>query len=111
MLEGSRIRWVGPEKDLPIVEGAHPEVYNFPGNTILPGLVDVHTHTNLPGDGTAVEEGSDEPDEMLVLRSAWNARKHLETGVTTARDNGGKNLNPCFQGINYPLGRGAMGPN
>ena len=101
MLEGSRIRWVGPEKDLPIVEGAQPEVYNFPGSTILPGLVDVHTHTNLPGDGTAVEEGSDEPDEMLVLRSAWNARKHLETGVTTARDNGGKNLTTMYlkQGI------------
>jgi len=105
MLEDSRIHWVGLEKDLPTFEGAQPEIYNFPGSTILPGLVDVHTHTNLPGDGTQVEEGTDEPDEMLVLRSAWNARKHLETGVTTARDNGGKNLTTMYlkQGIERGL--------
>ena len=101
VLDGSRISWVGPEKDLPRRDGPQPEVFSFPNDTILPGLVDVHTHTNLPGDGTAVEEASDEPDEMLVLRSAWNARKHLETGVTTARDNGGKNLTTIYlkQGI------------
>jgi len=83
ILKGSKIWWVGKEKDLPQLQGAIPVAHRFPDCTILPGLVDVHTHTNLPGDGTAVEEGSDEPDEMLVLRSAWNARKHLETGVTT----------------------------
>ena len=105
VLDGSQISWVGPEKDLPRRDGPQPEVFRFPNDTILPGLVDVHTHTNLPGDGTAVEEASDEPDEMLVLRSAWNARKHLETGVTTARDNGGKNLTTIYlkQGIERGL--------
>ena len=105
VLDGSQISWVGPEKDLPRRDGPQPEVFSFPNDTILPGLVDVHTHTNLPGDGTAVEEASDEPDEMLVLRSAWNARKHLETGVTTARDNGGKNLTTIYlkQGIERGL--------
>jgi imidazolonepropionase-like amidohydrolase len=57
IIEGSKIHWVGPEVDLATPEGAHPDVLEFKGMTILPGLVDVHTHTNLPGDGTAVEEG------------------------------------------------------
>ena len=96
VLEGSKISWVGAQKDLPRRDGPEPETLDFPSGTILPGLVDVHTHTNLPGDGTAVEEGCDEPDEMLMLRSAWNARKHLETGVTTARDNGGKNMTTIY---------------
>jgi imidazolonepropionase-like amidohydrolase len=36
-----------------------------------------------------------------MLRSAWNARKHLESGVTTARDNGAKNMTAMYlkQGI------------
>ena len=96
VLEGSRITWVGAAKDLPRRDGPEPETLDFPNGTILPGLVDVHTHTNLPGDGTAVEEGCDEPDEILMLRSAWNARKHLETGVTTARDNGAKNMTSIY---------------
>ncbi len=96
VVEGSRISWAGPEKDMPRREGQEAQTHNFPEGCVMPGLVDVHTHTNLPGDGTAVEEASDEPDEMLTLRSAWNARKHLETGVTTARDNGGKNLTTMY---------------
>ncbi|MBM3925187.1 MAG: amidohydrolase family protein [SAR202 cluster bacterium] len=101
LVEGSKIKWVGAEKDLEAPEGARVETFDYTGKTVLPGLVDVHTHTNLPGDGTAVEEGCAEPDEILMLRSAWNARKHLESGVTTARDNGAKNMTAMYlkQGI------------
>ena len=92
LVDGKVIRWVGPQKELAVPEGADPTVYDFPNMTILPGLIDVHTHTNLPGDGSPVESTLDESDDMLLLRSAWNTRRHLESGVTTARENGAKNL-------------------
>lgn len=91
LMEGSTISWVGPEKDLRIPEGVAYETCTYPGKTILPGLVDVHTHMNLPGDGTIVEETAAETDEMLLLRSVMNGRNHFEAGVTTARENGAKN--------------------
>ena len=91
LLEGSKICWVGPEKDLHIPEGRSCQTYGYPGKTILPGLVDVHTHMNLPGDGTIVEQTAAETDEMLLLRSVMNGRNHFEAGVTTARENGAKN--------------------
>ena len=45
---------------------------------------------NLPGDGTLVEETAAEPEAHLLLRSVMNGRNHLESGVTTARENGAK---------------------
>ena len=82
VLEGSKISWVGPAKYLPRTDGPQYETLDFPNGTILPGLVDVHTHTNLPGDGTAVEEGCDEPDEMLGLEcpQAPRNRRHHRPG-------------------------------
>ena len=89
-LEGSQVRWVGPEADLRLPEGADVQTIRYPDATVLPGLVDVHTHMNLPGDGTLVEDTAAEPETTLLLRSVMNGRNHLESGVTTARENGAK---------------------
>ena len=90
LLEGSAVRWVGAEADLRLPEGAEAHTIDYPDATVLPGLVDVHTHMNLPGDGTLVEETAAEPEATLLLRSVMNGRNHLESGVTTARENGAK---------------------
>lgn len=90
LLEGGHVRWVGAEKDLRLPEGAEAQTIDYPDATVLPGLVDVHTHMNLPGDGTLVEETAAEPEGTLLLRSVMNGRNHLESGVTTARENGAK---------------------
>ena len=42
VIEDGRIGWVGPEADLPPVDGA--EVVDAAGCAILPGLVNCHTH-------------------------------------------------------------------
>jgi imidazolonepropionase-like amidohydrolase len=57
---------------------------------LLPGLVDAHTHLNMPGDGRGIGDVMAEPDDILLLRSARNAQDALEMGVTTLRDNGGR---------------------
>jgi imidazolonepropionase-like amidohydrolase len=92
LVEGSRIRAVGPAKDLRPPEGAQAEVFDYPGMTIMPGMVDCHTHHNGFGDGRAGDDLALLPDEILTLQSARNARASLFSGVTTIRENGPKNF-------------------
>jgi imidazolonepropionase-like amidohydrolase len=59
--------------------------------TILPGLIDAHCHLTLTGDGKTYEEQVLDPDEMMSLIAVSNLQRHLGSGVTTLRDNGGRN--------------------
>ena len=99
LLKGERILWVGPQDQL----SSHHEfgnaadasdnhqVLELPQATLLPGLIDCHTHTNMPGDGRTGEEVARESDDIRLLRSARNARRALESGVTTLCDCGSWN--------------------
>jgi len=58
--------------------------------TVLPGLINMHAHTILPGDGTPFAEWMELPDEFLLLQAHTNALAALHSGVTTIRDCGGK---------------------
>jgi len=66
--------------------------WEFPGCTVLPGLIDVHVHITLPGDGQSYEHvASTNSDELMAIRALRNCAVHLASGVTTVRDNGGRN--------------------
>ena len=91
LIEGDRIRAVGPEEAVVPPEGARVEEFNYEGMTLLPGLVDCHVHLIGMGDGRAGDELAQLPDEVLTLQAARNARTHLYSGVTTIRDCGAKN--------------------
>jgi imidazolonepropionase-like amidohydrolase len=82
---------VGEEHSISLPESAQAVEHSFPQCTILPGLIDVHTHLSMPGDGRGIIEVMGEPDEDLILRAAKNAGTALRSGVTTLRDNGGRN--------------------
>jgi imidazolonepropionase-like amidohydrolase len=60
--------------------------------TVLPGLINMHTHIVMPGDGTPFAEWMELPDELLLLQAHRNVLTALETGVTTIRDCGGKGV-------------------
>ena len=90
LIQGSTIIGVGPANSVQVPEGASAEVFEFPGKTLMPGMVDCHTHHNGFGDGTTGETLGDMPDDILALQSARNARASLFTGVTTIRENGPK---------------------
>ena len=65
---------------------------DFSNATLLPGLIDCHTHTNMPGDGRRGEDVHLVDDDAIrLLRSAHNVGRALETGVTTVCDCGGWN--------------------
>ena len=91
LINGSEIAAVGPQKEIPVPDGASPKLIDLSNKIVMPGMVDCHTHHNGFGDGRAGDDLAKLPDEILTLQSAKNARTSLFTGVTTIRENGPKN--------------------
>jgi imidazolonepropionase-like amidohydrolase len=88
IVEGDRI--AGIHRGAPPAElAARAEVNDFPGCTIMPGMIDTHVHLNLPGDGTVLEDVVRETEGVLVATSAFTAARALKAGITTVRDLGG----------------------
>lgn len=69
------------------------ERVDFPGCTILPGMIDTHVHLVMSAQATneaIIEQVLGENDEQLLARALANARAALRAGITTVRDCGGK---------------------
>ena len=92
LVNGSRIVAVGEARDVKGPEGAEVQTFDYPGQTVMPGMIDCHPHYNGFRDGRPGEDVAALPDEILKLRAARNAKDSLFSGVTSIRDNGGKNL-------------------
>jgi imidazolonepropionase-like amidohydrolase/Tol biopolymer transport system component len=71
VVEGNRIRAVGPRGQVTVPKGAH--VVDAKGKTVIPGLVDVHWHGAF---------GTDD----IVPQENWNTYASLAFGVTTLHD-------------------------
>src|SRR5437773_2060872 len=77
LLQGERITEVGPEAQIKIPAGA--QVIDLSGATVLPGLLDAHTHMfNNPRPGMS--------RETSTLIAIHNLQADLRAGFTTARD-------------------------
>ena len=92
LIRGCEIMSVGPVHEVRAPDGATVLRHHYPGATILPGMVDCHTHNNGFGDGRNGQDLAALDDEILTLQSASNARRSLFSGVTTIRENGPKNM-------------------
>ncbi|HEX8708261.1 MAG TPA: amidohydrolase family protein [Pyrinomonadaceae bacterium] len=96
LIEGSRITAVGSKLAIP----AGAQVIDLGGATVLPGLIDAHTHLLMNYDGAV---GSDEPNMILTVTQMSTARRallgvkmgreDLEAGITTVRDLGNSGVN------------------
>jgi imidazolonepropionase-like amidohydrolase len=91
LIDGPTIAWAGPASALPPDRAVAGDSLDFPGATTLPGFVDAHAHFSLFADGRPYEAMAAETDELMALAGAKNAWVHLASGITTARDNGGRN--------------------
>src|SRR5438093_10513142 len=77
LLQGERITEVGPEAQIKIPAGA--QVVDLSGATVLPGLIDAHTHMfNNPKPGMS--------RETSTLLAIHNLQADLRAGFTAARD-------------------------
>lgn len=94
LIENGRITAVGPEVKVP--SGAR--VIDLGPATVLPGLIDVHTHLLLSFDPDNPDEGGTLSALGLgttrrALLGAANAREMLEAGFTAVRDLGNSGRN------------------
>jgi len=89
VVEDGRISWVGRADHVP-QHLQHLEVEHLAG-VAVPGFIDGHTHITLRADGASYEEMNRDPDDLLSLIALRNLHAHLASGVTTIRDNGGRN--------------------
>jgi imidazolonepropionase-like amidohydrolase len=77
LIQGDRVTAVGPEAQVKIPAGY--QVIDLSQSTVLPGLIDAHTHmfNNRGPKGTT---------EQSMLIAVQNAQADLRAGFTTARD-------------------------
>ena len=108
LVKADRIVAVGPEKDVVIPAGT--ETQDLRAYTAIPGLIDAHTHMTFywdkaPGSKPWQQLGTLGP-AVTVFMAQENARKALETGVTTVRDLGSSdNMDLAMRAL---INRGAM---
>ncbi len=86
LVGNDRIEWIRPTDDEPD-PGPDTEVVDASGCTIVPGLVDSHSHLTLPGGAHWIERGFDPADRLLRV-AEHNARLQRAAGVRWARDVG-----------------------
>jgi imidazolonepropionase-like amidohydrolase len=86
LVDDDRIAWIGPVDGEPD-PGPDVEVVDASGCTVVPGLVDSHSHLTLPGGAHWIERGFD-PAERLLRVAEHNARLQRAAGVRWARDVG-----------------------
>jgi imidazolonepropionase-like amidohydrolase len=97
IIEGDRINAVGAALEIP----ARAKVIDLGDATLLPGLIDSHTHLLTEMDGTNLTLQDLEWLRIVATQStaqrallgAKHAREDLEAGITTVRDVGNSGVN------------------
>src|SRR6266702_6160196 len=86
LVENGRISWIRPAGGEP-EPPADCEVIDAGGATIVPGMVDGHSHLTLPGGSHWIDRGGD-PTEVLCAVAEANGELLHRSGVRWARDVG-----------------------
>jgi imidazolonepropionase-like amidohydrolase len=86
LIQGERIAEVGGSDRVRIPTGAR--IIDLSRATVLPGLIDAHTHLFLTGEshGRYDEQLLKESWQYRTIEAVVNAKKDLEAGFTTMRD-------------------------
>ncbi len=83
VIEGDKIAAVNPDH---LPDGV--KVIELGNTTLLPGLIDMHTHLSMDLEGDWTHAAVTQSPADNALRGVRNARKTLLTGFTTVRDLG-----------------------
>ena len=90
LLKDDRIAAVGPGAAREAVpRGESLDLIDATGQTVMPGLIDVHCHVSFGESRSQEEQDLYTSVETRTLRSAFNVRKMLRAGVTSLSNPGG----------------------
>ena len=108
LVEGDKIKAVGPATQLTAPAGAR--TLELPGQTLLPGLIEGHSHLLLhPYNETSWnDQVLTEPLALRVARATVHAQRTLQAGFTTARDLGTEGAGYADVGIKQAIDQGII---
>lgn len=86
LIAGDTIEAVGRAVEVGEPDGV--ETIDLGDSTLLPGLIDVHNHTTLPGDMRIVQQIASHDTETMLAQGRATAADLLAAGITTVRDLG-----------------------
>jgi imidazolonepropionase-like amidohydrolase len=89
IVERDTITAVGPQTELAGSAGRFAQEIDLgPEVTLLPGLINMHTHMAFSAGATILDDHQRESYETKLIRAVENLKTALRTGVTTVRDCG-----------------------
>ena len=108
LVEGDKIKAVGPAAQLGAPAGA--QVRELPGLTLLPGLIEGHSHLLLHpyNEASWNDQVLTEPLALRVARATVHARRTLAAGFTTARDLGTEGAGYADVGLKQAINQGII---
>jgi imidazolonepropionase-like amidohydrolase len=84
LVEAGQITWIGPTEE---ADPTDADILDGGGATLVPALVDAHSHLTGPGGSHWIERFSDPPDRLRQV-ARENARRLVQAGILWARDVG-----------------------
>lgn len=84
-IEDGKVKRVGRREDLGTGAASARDLGDA---TILPGLINMHTHLTLSGSMQVLNDALHDTYEIKMMRAVEHARQAIESGVTTIRDCG-----------------------
>src|SRR6266851_2993850 len=108
LVRGERIESVGPAAEVKAPDDAR--VIDLPGATLLPGLIDAHSHLYLHpyNETTWDDQVLKESLPLRVCRATQHARATLQAGFTTIRDLGTEGAGYADVGIKKAIDQGII---
>jgi imidazolonepropionase-like amidohydrolase len=89
VVDGNTITAVGPQTELAGSAEGFAQVLDLgAGATVLPGLINMHTHMSFSSGDSIFADHQRESYEIKLIRAVENVQAALRTGVTTVRDCG-----------------------
>lgn len=107
LVRGARIEAAGPAAE---VKAGSAEVIDLPGTTLMPGLIEAHSHLLLhPYNETPwTEQVLNESQALRVVRATNHARNTLLSGFTTVRDLGTEGAGYADVGLKQAIEQGII---
>ena len=109
LVRGNAIIAAGPAASMPS-EAASAEVIDLPGTTLMPGLIDAHSHLFLHpyNEASWNDQVLKESQSLRTARAVNHARRTLEAGFTTVRDLGTEGAGYADVGIKQAIEQGII---